>query len=752
MTGKSKKSSIAKSLKKGAKSLLSGKKDLAKLASALPLTALLVEEVRAAQKSKQNQSAIDDLKRLSEQDLSSANEGSQQNQIDLDKSTSVENSTQEDQVSQATQEARDALRAVLEDELANAETLAREANPTSPEEFKQAIRATLNEEVGVQVAKASAISSEVAEALAKLPELPQLPIFPNFAGGFNPSFLLGFGLAGIGPSAGGVVANATGLKVAGFVIDGYVSGATVFADINGNFSWDDGEPYALTDDTGHYAFTTRVDLTNINIVSLGGVDTSTLSPIQMMVGKLGYDYITPVSTVYSKFGEGALIAAGLDKATLSYDPMAQVLNVNPVFAQQAAQTLLIGQQLLVTLNSTVTLIATLANPGLDQTDTSSSAFKKAYAEAYDSFFKVINGLLSKENSGLTYSELVDGLLDNPADLIKQTLASSKYNLDVSSGSGFGALIDNVSGTVSYINNKIASFGLADVLAGTNNAWAAVGQTNLTLEVKSLASQYVPGSTDASTFFQKLNESFASSALEKIVAAQQVRLQFNKADNSGITTKALSTSIDAPKGDDASEQWIDLGKQYSASTGTLSIKGVALLDKLTQRMDVVSVEPLVGQPNQYRLSLKNEPQASGSDAFKDLQLTAVASDGTVVALDILGYQSAQAGGSAYLSVSSASGLAITSLLGNSFAALISKPIPEGISLKLDSSGRVGVVNELVDGDSAFGQLDFGYLVERKVAATSTTVAQDTSRIGLFTVYVQPQAPNLDLPKEALVFDE
>lgn len=205
MTGKSKKSSIAKSLKKGAKSLLSGKKDLAKLASALPLTALLVEEVRAAQKSKQNQSAIDELKRLSGQDLSnklsSANEVAQQNQIDLDKSESVENSTTDEQVAQTSQEARDALRAVLNDELANAETLAREANPTSQEEFKQAIRATLNEEVGVQVAKASTASPEAAEALAKLPELSQLPVMASVSGGFNPSFLGALALGGGGGGA-----------------------------------------------------------------------------------------------------------------------------------------------------------------------------------------------------------------------------------------------------------------------------------------------------------------------------------------------------------------------------------------------------------------------------------------------------------------------------------------------------------------------------------------------------------------------
>nr|WP_315226297.1 Ig-like domain-containing protein [uncultured Limnohabitans sp.] len=50
MTNKPKKSAaIVKTIKKSAKALLSGKKDVKRLAAALPLTAILVEEVRAAQ-------------------------------------------------------------------------------------------------------------------------------------------------------------------------------------------------------------------------------------------------------------------------------------------------------------------------------------------------------------------------------------------------------------------------------------------------------------------------------------------------------------------------------------------------------------------------------------------------------------------------------------------------------------------------------------------------------------------------------
>jgi hypothetical protein len=59
MTNKPRKTAaIAKTIKKSAKALLSGKKDVKRLAAALPLTAILVEEVRAAQKTGFDVSAV----------------------------------------------------------------------------------------------------------------------------------------------------------------------------------------------------------------------------------------------------------------------------------------------------------------------------------------------------------------------------------------------------------------------------------------------------------------------------------------------------------------------------------------------------------------------------------------------------------------------------------------------------------------------------------------------------------------------
>jgi hypothetical protein len=134
------------------------------------------------------------------------------------------------------QSARDALRAVLEDEIGNANALASNNTPAidtnAADAGRQALRSVLDDEVVDAVAKATAASPDAAVALSSLPELPSLSM-PSLAG-FNPAYLLAGLVGGVGGGGvGGLVSQATGVKVAGFVIDGYVSGATVFADLNG---------------------------------------------------------------------------------------------------------------------------------------------------------------------------------------------------------------------------------------------------------------------------------------------------------------------------------------------------------------------------------------------------------------------------------------------------------------------------------------------------------------------------------------
>ena len=61
-------------------------------------------------------------------------------------------------------------------------------------------------------------------------------------------------MAGCG-SGGAASGSATSTIISGKVADGYLSGAEVFLDKNGNYQWDSGEPKTTTDGNGAYSMT-----------------------------------------------------------------------------------------------------------------------------------------------------------------------------------------------------------------------------------------------------------------------------------------------------------------------------------------------------------------------------------------------------------------------------------------------------------------------------------------------------------------
>ena len=67
----------------------------------------------------------------------------------------------------------------------------------------------------------------------------------------------------------------------GVAIDGYLQGATVFLDRNGNGTLDSDEPSTVTDSSGRYSLNTSglgSALTGVKVLVSGGVDTDTVTP------------------------------------------------------------------------------------------------------------------------------------------------------------------------------------------------------------------------------------------------------------------------------------------------------------------------------------------------------------------------------------------------------------------------------------------------------------------------------------------
>jgi hypothetical protein len=96
--------------------------------------------------------------------------------------------------------------------------------------------------------------------------------------------------------------------VSGKVVDGYVAGATVFADLNNNDAQDAGEPSAVTSATGGYSFSSKVSVANANLISLGGTDAQTGATVDKLVAPAGLSVITPVTTIYAVAVKAAIDA------------------------------------------------------------------------------------------------------------------------------------------------------------------------------------------------------------------------------------------------------------------------------------------------------------------------------------------------------------------------------------------------------------------------------------------------------------
>ncbi len=142
---------------------------------------------------------------------------------------------------------------------------------------------------------------------------------------------VGLGAGGGGGGGGGGAATSSG-----FVIDGYISGATVFRDENGNGLLDDGEARTTTDEQG--AFSGLGGDQNAPIVSVGGTDISTgLAFNGTLKAPAGSTVISPVTTLVQQIVEadetGATTidqAIARVNAALGLEESTDVLNEDPI--------------------------------------------------------------------------------------------------------------------------------------------------------------------------------------------------------------------------------------------------------------------------------------------------------------------------------------------------------------------------------------------------------------------------------------
>lgn len=109
--------------------------------------------------------------------------------------------------------------------------------------------------------------------------------------------------------------------IKGKVVDGYVKGAKICADLNKNFKCDTNEPATLSDANGNYSLKVPKN-TDFILISTGGIDTETNTPAITMYSLPKYKNITPLTSLAVKEGEEKVAEFfNINKSQIATDPM-----------------------------------------------------------------------------------------------------------------------------------------------------------------------------------------------------------------------------------------------------------------------------------------------------------------------------------------------------------------------------------------------------------------------------------------------
>ncbi|MCO5130815.1 MAG: M10 family metallopeptidase C-terminal domain-containing protein [Xanthobacteraceae bacterium] len=214
---------------------------------------------------------------------------------------------------------------------------------------------------------------------------------------------------------------------AAHVADDYISGATVFADANGDGVVDPGEASATTDGGG--GFTLPAGAAG-PLVATGGTDVGTgLAFGGRWLAPAGYNAITPLTTLVERATEnGVADPRQTILGNLGLDPAWDIANQDPIVAAQFGdyQPPTAGLEVANTVNLIASAIEG-AHPG-------------QFSVAYDDAFKALAAAVGAGPFDLTDPSAIAGVID-------ATLALDGASLAPSVASGLASVIAAVNGAV-----------------------------------------------------------------------------------------------------------------------------------------------------------------------------------------------------------------------------------------------------------------------------------------------------------------
>jgi methionine-rich copper-binding protein CopC len=266
-----------------------------------------------------------------------------------------------------------------------------------------------------------------------------------------------------------VTNQSTGIKIAGKVVDGYVAGATVFADANGDGVWNEGEARTTTDSKGNFTLTGAKGA----IIGSGGTDLSTGKPFKgTLKAPEGSAMLNPLTTLQQAFVETGLSAdaaekkvtqaLGLDSSKLdlnTFDPLAVAFD-SSASSEDKSLAAKVQAEAAKVANLMVTGAQTLtgAAGGTDKLSTGQAgdALLKAMVNAIN---KDADGVVSLSDTTLLQTVMNDAVgqsgdsdlsaasskVGSIAEAFSAMSAAAASNIDksVAAGGDVGAIIANI---------------------------------------------------------------------------------------------------------------------------------------------------------------------------------------------------------------------------------------------------------------------------------------------------------------------
>ncbi|WP_426407043.1 Ig-like domain-containing protein [Bradyrhizobium ganzhouense] len=575
-------------------------------------------------------------------------------------------------------------------------------------------------------------------------------------------------------------------QVAGLATDGYISGATVFADTNGNGKLDAGEASGITDASGHFVL--GPGTTSGPLVLTGGTDTATGQQFTgVLTAPTGSTQVTALTTLVQSVavanGGDVTAASQAVAAALGIDPTIDLTKTDILTNAYTgdAQPFVAAAKVLNTVSMVASAVA----------GTGASNFTSAATGAFSALAAQIvsTGGLDLSNSSVVNAVVTSTLASagatltgtqtsDIANVVTSVNTATDQAVQASAGGTTANLLANVSAT-SIVAQGSAS---TDLEAGTHSgdlstAVANNTSTALSTAVQGAVSQVSTASlAPAAPNFVSLTPTDASpTALNAVhylltfsnsvqgVTASDFSLAIN-----GLTGASI-TSVTAVAGSAGAQYLVEINP--GSGNGTLSLNfagttvkdlsGAALQDQSTHTATSYAIDHSAGEQAALALAVTNTQVNAAGSALLNFTISGLQPTDTgvvtftdgqnSVSVNVNGGQSTYTASLSALSdgpISSqlavntnAAGHAFTPVAGSSAVTLtgFSSPPASGISVVQNATGDIGVVSAV----AVTNQSGIGLLAQETSGGVGNIVVNTTGSVtGTGSGSVGLEAQNLD----------